>query len=40
MMILEYSILLTGNYHEARSDAKSARQFQPTYMKAIEGGKV
>ena len=39
-MILECSILLTGNYHEALSDAKAARQFQPTYMKAIERGKV
>lgn len=40
LMILGCSILLTGNYHEALSDAKSARVFQPTYMKAIERGKV
>ena len=34
------SILLAGNYDESLSDAKTARQFQPTYMKAIERGKA
>lgn len=28
----------TGNYDEALSDAKSARTFQPTLVKAIEKG--
>lgn len=33
-----YKFLSAGNYHEAKSDAEAARQFQPNYMKAIETG--
>lgn len=29
---------MTGNFQEALEDAKRAREFQPTYMKAILRG--
>ena len=29
----------TGNYHESLSDSKRATELQPTYLKAIVGGK-
>lgn len=37
---LTFYRFLTGNYHESLSDAKAGKQFKPSYMKAIEIGKI
>ena len=38
--IYYYYSFLTGKYHESLSDAKSATELQPTFLKAIVRGKL
>ena len=37
---VHFSLAMLGNYQESLNDAKAAVELQPTYMEAIERGKV
>ena len=40
LLVLEmkFSLFITGNFDEALSDVRSAREFQPLHLEAIEWG--